>query len=50
VNFNDFCNTNCMENSDIAEFEAFLKKRKDNLEARSIHNWLYLFNLYFDNK
>lgn len=49
MNFDDFCKTNCMEETEITEFKKFLEKRKDNLEKRSIHNWLYLFNLYFDN-
>ena len=49
MNFDDFCKTNCMEEAEISGFRKFLEKRKDNLEKRSIQNWLYLFNLYFDN-
>lgn len=49
MDFENFCKTNCMEPSDIDEFKEFLEKRKDNLEKRSIQNWLYVFNIWFDN-
>lgn len=48
MTFDEFCETNRMTDEEIQGFKAFLEKRKDNLEARSIHNWLYSFNIFFD--
>lgn len=48
MNFEDFCKTNCMTPEEADDFKAWLTKRKDNLADRSIQNWLYVFNLYFD--
>lgn len=48
MNFEDFCKMNCMTVEEAESFKAWLIKRKDNLANRSIQNWLYVFNLYFD--
>lgn len=50
MDFETFCKTNCMEETDIEKFRTFLVKRKDNLEKRSIQNWLYVFNIFFDKQ
>lgn len=48
MNFEEFCKMNCMEEKEIDSFKEWLLKRKDNLADRSIQNWLYVFNLFFD--
>lgn len=37
-----------MTTEEAESFKDWLIKRKDNLAKRSIQNWLYVFNLYFD--
>ena len=37
-----------MTTEEVEDFKVWLTKRKDNLADRSIQNWLYVFNLYFD--
>lgn len=37
-----------MTTEEAESFKDWLIKRKDNLANRSIQNWLYIFNLYFD--
>lgn len=37
-----------MTTEEAESFKDWLIKRKDNLANRSIQNWLYVFNLYFD--
>lgn len=37
-----------MTTEEVESFKDWLIKRKDNLANRSIQNWLYVFNLYFD--
>lgn len=49
MDFEKFCTTNCMTEEETKAFNDWLKDRKDNLEPRSINNWLYLFNVFFDN-
>lgn len=48
MNFENFCKMNCMTTEEVEDFKVWLTKRKDNLADRSIQNWLYVFNLYFD--
>ena len=48
MNFENFCKMNCMTTEEVEDFKTWLTKRKDNLADRSIQNWLYVFNLYFD--
>lgn len=49
MDFDKFCATNCMTEKETENFKNWLEKRKDNLMPRSINNWLYLFNKFFDN-
>lgn len=49
MSYKEFCKQNCMTEDEIGKFTEWLEKRKDNLESRSIQNWLYLFNTFFDN-
>lgn len=49
MDFDNFCKTNCMTANETEDFKKWLTKRKDNLEPRSINNWLYVFNLFFDS-
>lgn len=37
-----------MTTEEAESFKDWLIKGKDNLANRSIQNWLYVFNLYFD--
>jgi hypothetical protein len=49
MSYKEFCKQNCMTEDEIGKFTKWLEKRKDNLEPRSIQNWLYLFNTFFDD-
>jgi hypothetical protein len=49
MSFEEFCKMNCMVDEEIPQFRVWLEKRKDNFEKREIQNWLYLFNMWYDN-
>lgn len=49
MDFDKFCATICIAEEETKNFKNWLEKEKYNLMPRSLYNWFYLFNRFFDN-